>query len=158
MASVPSRTRFTTPDPGRVASVMPMPGSLGPALHATLRIGAALLFTLHGLQKIFGLLGGKQVPLVSLLGLAGTLELVGGVLIVLGALTRPVAAVLALEMLAAIAIAHLPRGLSPLQSGAELPLLYALIFAFLAANGAGPASLDAMWGAASRATRRRRVP
>jgi putative oxidoreductase len=60
------------------------------------------------------------------------LELVGGLLLVLGLFTRPVALVLAGEMVVAYVIAHLPRGMVPLQNGGELALLYALIFVFLA--------------------------
>jgi putative oxidoreductase len=86
----------------------------------------------HGLQKVFGLFGGSVVPLVSRMGVAGVLELVGGLLLVLGLFTRPVALVLAGEMLVAYVIAHLPRGMVPLQNGGELALLYALIFVFLA--------------------------
>jgi putative oxidoreductase len=104
--------------------------------HALLRIGAGLLFLLHGLQK-FGVLAGSGVPLGSRLGLTGVLEL-------LGLWTRPVAFVLVGEMLAAFLIVHFPRGGWPLQNGGELPLLYALVFAFLAAAGAGPASVDAL--------------
>jgi len=117
-------------------------GLTGPA-HALLRIGAGLLFLQHGLQKIFGLLGGSAVPLGSLLGVAGILELVGGVALALGLWTRPVAFVLMGEMLVAFLIAHFPKGGWPIQNGGELPLLYALVFAFLAAAGSGPASLDA---------------
>jgi putative oxidoreductase len=118
-----------------------------PGLHALLRIGAGLLFMEHGLQKLFGLFGGMgpaggSVPLFSQMGLAGVLECGGGLLLVLGLLTRPVAVVLLLEMLYAFATVHLPKGGAPIQNGGELPLLYALIFAFLAGNGAGPASLD----------------
>ena len=110
--------------------------------HALLRIGAGLLFLQHGLQKIFGLLGGPTVPLASLLGVAGILELVGGVLLIVGLWTRPVAFVLMGEMLVAFLIAHLPRGGWPVQNGGELPLLYAVVFVFLATAGAGPASID----------------
>ena len=113
------------------------------AAHALLRIGAGVLFLQHGLQKVFGLLGGTVVPPASLLGVAGILELVGGVLLILGLWTRPVAVVLAIEMLAAFVIAHLPRGGWPIQNGGELPLLYVLVFLFLAAWGPGPLSLDA---------------
>ncbi|MEJ7811357.1 MAG: DoxX family protein [Gemmatimonadaceae bacterium] len=121
--------------------------ALGPATHALLRIGAGVLFLQHGLQKLFGLLGGFGAPggtadLGSQFGVAGILELGGGILIILGVLVRPVAFILVLEMLSALVIAHLPRGGWPVQNGGELPLLYALIFAFLAANGAGPLSLD----------------
>jgi putative oxidoreductase len=111
--------------------------------HALLRVGAGLLFLQHGLQKLFGLLGGTVVPLASLMGVAGILELVGGALLVVGLWTRPVALVLALEMLGAFAIAHLPRGGWPIENGGELPLLYAVVFLLLAAWGPGRASLDA---------------
>jgi len=118
-----------------------------PGLHALLRIGAGLLFMEHGLQKLFGLFGGMgpsggSVPLFSQMGLAGVLECGGGLLLVFGLLTRPVAVVLLLEMLYAFTTAHLPKGGAPIQNGGELALLYALIFAFLAGNGAGPASVD----------------
>jgi putative oxidoreductase len=79
-----------------------------------------------------------------MLGLAAFLELLGGSLLVLGLWTRPVAFVLVGEMLAAFLIAHFPRGGWPIQNGGELPLLYALVFAFLTAAGAGPASVDAL--------------
>ncbi|MGH7461512.1 MAG: DoxX family protein [Longimicrobiales bacterium] len=116
--------------------------------HAILRIGAGLLFLCHGGQKLFGWFGGVPgmeggtVPLVSQLGLAAVLELVGGVLLILGLLTRPVAVILVLEMVAAYVIAHLPRGLLPIMNDGEPAALYGLIFLFLAGNGAGPFSLD----------------
>ena len=121
---------------------------LAGSTHTLLRIGAGLLFLQHGLQKMFGLLGGfmgtpgATAPLMSQIGLAGVLEVVGGILLVLGLLTRPVALVLVIEMIAAFFIAHFPRGGWPIQNGGELPLLFALMFAFLAANGSGPLALD----------------
>ncbi len=126
----------------------PALASLGPATHAVLRIGAGLLFMQHGLQKLLGWFGGMgepgaTVPLVSQMGLAGVLELFGGLLLVLGFLTRPVALLLAGEMLVAYFQAHFPQGGVPLQNKGELPLLYMTVFLFLAGNGAGPASLDA---------------
>lgn len=120
----------------------------GAAAHAVLRIGAGLLFMQHGVQKLFGWLGGfggepgGTAELFSLMGLAGVLEVFGGLLIVLGLLTRPVAVLLVIEMLAAFFMAHAPQGGFPIQNQGELPLLFALIFLFLAANGPGPASLD----------------
>jgi putative oxidoreductase len=130
-----------------VAPARALAARWAPGLHALLRIGAGLLYMEHGLQKLFGLFGGMgpaggSVPLVSLMGLAGVLECGGGLLLVLGLFTRPVAVVLLLEMLYALATVHLPKGGAPIQNGGELPLLYALIWAFLAGNGAGPASLD----------------
>jgi putative oxidoreductase len=78
------------------------------------------------------------------MGVAGVLEVAGGVLLALGLWTRPVAFVLLGQMLVAFLIAHLPRGGWPIQNGGELPLLFALVFAFLAAAGAGPVSVDAL--------------
>ena len=134
-----------------------MSQNLGGAAHLVLRVGAGVLFLQHGLQKFFGTLGGLPdgpVPLVSLLGVAGLLELVGGVLLIAGLLTRPVAVVLAIEMVAAYFIAHVPQGGWPIQNQGELALLYAAIFLFLAGNGAGPVSLDAWVAATSLAERR----
>ena len=120
--------------------------TLASATHALFRIGVALLFMLHGLQKLFGLFGGRQVALGSMMGAAGVIELVGGLLVLLGLWVRPVAVIIALEMVAAFAIAHAPKGGLPLQNGGELALLYALAFVFLVGNGAGPLSLDAaLW-------------
>ena len=123
-----------------------------PITLAILRMGAGLLFMQHGAQKLFGLLGGMDgagatAELISQMGLAGVLEFFGGLLIVLGLLTRPVAAILVIEMIAAYFIAHAPQGGFPIQNGGELALIYALIFLYLAARGAGPASLDSMMAA-----------
>ncbi|HET7469891.1 MAG TPA: DoxX family protein [Gemmatimonadales bacterium] len=128
-----------------LSSARPM--MLGPYTHATLRIGAGLLYMEHGLQKLFGLFGGMgpnggTVQLLSQFGLAGVLETFGGLLIVLGLLTRPVALVLALEMLVAFFQVHFPQGGFPIQNRGELPLLYMLVWLFLVGNGAGPFSMD----------------
>ena len=128
------------------SSPSPMVG-LSPTAHAVLRIGAGLLYMQHGVQKLFGFFGGvgphgESVQLMSQFGLAGVLETFGGLLIVLGLLTRPVAAVLAVEMLVAYFQFHFPQGGMPIENRGELPLLFMLIWIFLASNGAGPASLD----------------
>ena len=125
----------------------PLAGLAGPT-HALLRIGAGLLFMQHGAQKLFGALGGvdgkgMKVELMGQMGLAGVLEFFGGLLIVIGLATRPVAALLCLQMIAAYFIAHFPQGGLPVQNGGELALLYALTWAYFAGNGAGPASVDA---------------
>src|SRR6476646_10157430 len=116
---------------------------LGPYTHAALRIGAGLLFMQHGLQKLFGMFGGvglngASVPLVSQFGLAGILETFGGLLIVLGLLTPPVA----LAMLVAYFQFHCPQGGMPIENRGELPRLFMLVWLFFAGNGAGPFSLD----------------
>ncbi|RPJ80118.1 MAG: DoxX family protein [Acidobacteria bacterium] len=129
----------------------------GPIVHSALRFGAGILFLQHGLQKLFGLLGGmgspgSTAPLASLMGVAGLLEFFGGLLIIFGLATRAVSVVLLVEMVAAYFISHLPQGGWPVQNRGELALLYALVFLFLSANGGGPYSLDellrrrAQWG------------
>jgi putative oxidoreductase len=117
--------------------------------YAILRVGTALLFIEHGLQKVFGWMGGfggpgLPAPLMSRFGFAGYLELVGGVLLIVGFLTRPVAALLLIEMIVAFFLAHYPRGGWPVQNIGEIPLFYACVFAFLAAHGAGTFSVDEM--------------
>jgi putative oxidoreductase len=115
---------------------------------AVMRIGAGLLFMEHGGQKLFGWFGGLGAPgrtaaLASQLGAAGVLECFGGLLIVLGLFTRPVAVILIAEMLFAFFTVHFPRGGSPMQNQGELALLYACVFVALAGLGAGAFSLDA---------------
>jgi putative oxidoreductase len=122
-----------------------MSSDLGRWTHAMLRIAAGILFMQHGLQKLFGFFGGIQgssVPLMSMLGAAGILELAGGLFLIVGLFTRPVAALLIVEMISAYVIAHLPQGGWPIQNQGELALLYASIFVFLAGAGAGPLSVD----------------
>lgn len=126
-----------------------MAGSTGlaGATHAILRILAGALYCMHGMPKLFGWFGGMgeaggSAPLFSLMGLAGVLEVFGGLLILLGLFTRPVAVILALEMITAYFMAHLPRGPVPYLNGGELALLYLSVWIFLAGNGAGPWSLD----------------
>lgn len=125
---------------------------------ALLRIVAGLLFMQHGLQKLFGWLGGfggqpgATAELFSLMGLAGVLETVGGLLILLGLFTRPVAFVLAGEMAVAYFMAHAPNGIWPIQNGGEPAALFAFIFLFFSANGAGPFSIDQMIGGRTTAT------
>lgn len=124
------------------------PERLPGATHAILRIGAGLLFFLHGAPKLFGWFGGVgpnggTAELFSLFGLAGVLEVFGGLLIAAGLLTRPVAILLAIEMLVAYFYAHAPQGPIPYSNGGELALLYMVVWIYLAGNGAGPASVDA---------------
>jgi putative oxidoreductase len=89
---------------------------------------------------------GGTAELFSLMGLAGVLETFGGLLILLGLFTRPVAFVLAGEMAAAYFMAHAPNALWPIQNGGESAALFAFIFLFFSANGSGPFSLDRMIG------------
>jgi putative oxidoreductase len=109
-----------------------------------LRIGAALVFMLHGTMKLFGYpsTGQPRPELVSLIGLAGVLEVFGGLLVLLGLFTRPVAFVLAVEMMIAYGMAHLPQGIYPMLNQGEPAYLFFLIFLYLAVAGGGSWSLD----------------
>jgi putative oxidoreductase len=113
-------------------------------LLSALRIVAAFSFVTHGTIKLFGQPGGRApVAWMSQLGLAGGLEMVGGLLLLVGLFTRPVAFVLAGEMAAAFVQAHLPRGPWPILNGGELATLYCFIWLYISAAGPGPISLDA---------------
>ena len=118
-------------------------------IHDTLRIVAGYCFMLHGLQKLFGVLGGPEdLELVSLLGLAALIEAVGGALIALGLFTRPAAFIASGEMAAAYFIAHAPRDdgmfLFPVTNQGEPAVLFCFVFLYLAAAGPGAWSLDAL--------------
>ena len=108
-----------------------------------LRLVAAFMFLCHGLQKIFGMFGGHKVHIASLIGLAGGLELVGGILLFLGLFTRPVAFVLCGEMAVAYFMGHFPHGALPIQNQGEPPVLYCFIFLLFVMAGGGTPSVDA---------------
>lgn len=115
----------------------------GDATHGILRIVAGLLFMQHGVQKLFGWLEGPgPVELFSLMGLAGVLETFGGLLIVLGLFTRPVAFVLAGQMAVAYLMVHAGQNAFPVLNGGEPAALFCFIYLFLSANGSGAFSID----------------
>jgi putative oxidoreductase len=121
-----------------------------------LRVVAGFLFLQHGGQKLFGWLGGVDgngatVPLMSLFGLAAVLEFFGGIAIVVGLLTRPVAFILSGEMAVAYFMAHQPKGPLPILNHGESAVLYCFIFLFISAHGAGPWGIDAMFGRGRKA-------
>jgi len=108
-----------------------------PVLYSLLRIVAGLLFAQHGAQKLFGALGGNAVPLASLSGLAGLIELVGGLLIAIGLFT-PIAAFIASgEMAAAYFMMHAHQSFWPIMNRGELAVLYCFVFLYIAFRGAG---------------------
>lgn len=115
--------------------------------HSLLRIAAGLMFLCHGGQKLLGWFGGMAAPgeaLPPLMLVAGVIELVGGALIMLGWFTQPVAFIASGEMAFAYFKAHAPNGLMPIQNHGESAALFCFIFLFLAGNGAGAFSIDAM--------------
>lgn len=114
---------------------------------SVLRIVAAFVFMLHGTQKLFAFPTAEPsqpVALMSLFGLAGILELVGGLLLLIGLFTRPVAFILAGEMAVAYFMVHFPQSFWPVLNQGEPAVLYCFIFLYLFAAGAGVWSVDAM--------------
>jgi putative oxidoreductase len=125
-----------------------------PYSQGALRIVTGLLFMQHGLQKFFQFPpGGHQqgtFNLFSLFGVAGTLELFGGLLIALGLLVRPTAFVLAGEMAVAYWMIHFPSGLAmeagyfPVVNGGDLAILFCFVFLHLFVSGPGAWSASAL--------------
>ncbi len=116
-----------------------------------LRVVVGLMLACHGAQKLFGWFGGPggnggSAPLISMFGLAGVLEVVGGLLIAVGLSTRAVAFVLAGEMAVAYLMMHVRGGFFPIVNHGELAVLYCFIFLALWAVGPGAYSLDARRG------------
>jgi putative oxidoreductase len=112
---------------------------------SVLRIITGLLFLEHGTGKYLGFPHLEKVPdPMSMSGVGGMLELVGGALIVLGLFTRPVAFLLSGEMAVAYFYAHAPRSFYPLQNMGEPAILFCFVFLYLFFAGPGPWSLDAM--------------
>src|SRR4029078_1276108 len=84
-------------------------GRFSPQLYALMRMVVGLLSACHGAQKLFGVLGGQQVVLVSQFGLAGIIEFVGGLMIAAGLLTGTAAFIASGEMAYAYFTQHMPR-------------------------------------------------
>ena len=128
---------------------MATPGAFqfwSPHILSVLRIVAALLFLMHGTAKLFHVphqATFDNLQLMSLLGAQGVLEVVGGVLLLIGLFSRPVAFVLSGDMAVAYFIAHWPRGWVPLLNGGDLAVLFCFVFLYLWVAGPGPWSVDA---------------
>jgi putative oxidoreductase len=117
----------------------------GPRILSLTRMVMAFLFMAHGTQKLFGYPSNRpmeSVELISLMGLAGILETFGGLAILLGIFTRPIAFILSGEMAVAYFTAHAGRGFWPLFNGGDLAMFYSFFFLYLAVAGPGPWSLD----------------
>jgi len=117
-----------------------------PRVLSILRIISAFLFMQHGAQKIFGFPAEQRYPfeLFSMSGVAGTLELFGGFLLLIGLFTRPVAFVLSGLMAFAYFIAHAPQNFWPLNNGGELATLFSFVFLYLVFAGGGSWSADCL--------------
>lgn len=113
--------------------------------YSLLRIVVGLLFLWHGSQKLFGFPGGGgDGPPAWIQYSAGPIELVGGLLVMVGLLTPWAAFVCSGQMAVAYWMVHAPRGLFPIQNGGELAALYCFIFLFISAHGSGRWSVDAL--------------
>ncbi len=127
------------------------PGTLGfaatwaPRMLSVLRIVVAALFMAHGIQKLFSFPAAPSFgvpPAFSLLWFAAVLELVGGLLMLFGFATRPVAFILSGEMAFAYFMSHAPRSLYPVANGGDAAILYCFVFLYFAFAGAGRWSVD----------------
>src|SRR5258708_11485868 len=116
----------------------------GPRILTVLRVMAGLLFLEHGTQKILGFppSANPGPALLSLMGIQGLIELVGGVLIVVGLFTRPVAFILCGNMAVAYFMSHAPNSLFPIANPRHAAILYCFVFLYLSVAGGGAWSLD----------------
>jgi putative oxidoreductase len=115
-----------------------------PRVLSIARIVSALIFMEHGTQKLLSFPPSPNPgpALFSLYGLAGSLEIVGGALLVLGLFTRPVAFILSGEMAFAYWMSHAPNSMYPILNRGDAPILYCFFFLYLAFAGGGAWSLD----------------
>jgi putative oxidoreductase len=122
--------------------------AFAPELRSLLRIVAAFVFIQAGTVKLFGwpmaMPGGGTVPLMSQMGLGGSLEVVGGSLLLIGLFTRPVAFILAGEMAVAYFQFHFPQGLWPVVNQGQQAVLFCFTWLYFSSAGAGPWSVDAL--------------
>ena len=115
-----------------------------PQMLSVLRIMTALLFLEHGTQKILNFPPHPSPPeLLSLSGIQGLIELVGGVLLTLGLFTRPVAFILSGDMAVAYFMAHAPESFFPVVNRGDAAVLYCFVFLYFVFAGGGPWSVDA---------------
>ena len=112
-----------------------------PRMLSVLRIMTGLLFLEHGTQKLFAF-PGPGPALTTLVVVQAMLELVGGILILIGLFTRPVAFILAGDMAVAYFMAHAPRGFFPTLNGGQLAILFCFVFLYLFVAGGGVWSVD----------------
>lgn len=122
--------------------------NFSPVLLSVLRIMTGLLVLQHGTAKHLGFPESSMagVDLTSMFGISGVLELVGGVLLVIGLFTRLTAFILSGMMAVAYFMVHAPQGFYPLLNGGELAVLYCFTLLYIAAAGGGPLSVDRAMG------------
>jgi putative oxidoreductase len=126
-------------------AIAELTGVWAPRMLSVLRIMTGLQFLDHGTQKLFSFptRTGPAPELLSLIGVQGCIEFIGGVLIILGLFTRPVAFILAGNMAVAYFMAHAPRSFFPALNGGDAAILFCFVFLYLAVAGGGVWSVDA---------------
>ena len=123
-----------------------IPERYAPQVYAVFRIVVGFLFLFHGAQKVLGLfggMGGGTAPMMSMPWFAGVIELVGGILVMIGLFTQVAAFICSGEMAAAYFMVHQPQGTWPIQNQGELAAPYCYAFLYIAARGGGLWSADA---------------
>jgi putative oxidoreductase len=119
-------------------------GRFSAQLYALLRIVAGLMYMMHGAQKLFGAFGQEAVPVGTLIGAAGVIEFVCGALVLIGLFGSIAAFIASGEMAVAYFLAHATKSFWPIVNQGELAVLYCFVFLYVAANGSGLWSLDAL--------------
>lgn len=123
-----------------------------PRLYSLIRIGAGYMLMLHGSAKLLGVPHAEMfdnLQIMSLMGVAGLIELIGGALILIGLFTRPAAFIASGFGAAAYLVGHVaPKGLFflPMFNGGESAILFSFVFLMLVLTGPGPWSIDALLG------------
>lgn len=123
------------------------PDRFTPATLAALRVVTGALFLSHGLVKLAGFPEGAQpgiAPLASLFGVGAVIEVLTGLLVILGLFARPASFIASGQMAVAYWIFHAPGGFHPLLNGGEAAILFSFIFLLISAAGPGAFSLDAI--------------
>jgi putative oxidoreductase len=117
-----------------------------PRLLSVIRILVGLLFLQHGLSKYFGFPGPSPATFqtMSLLGLAGLIEIVAGALVAVGLFTRVAAFIASGEMAVAYFMSHAPQNFFPIVNRGEAAIFFCFVFLYLALEGPGPWSVDAL--------------
>lgn len=133
----------------RTTTLTPFRARWAPHALGALRIISGYLFIAHGTTKLFQapyIEMFANVPLLSIYGAAGILEVVGGAMLILGFFTRPTAFVLSGLMAFAYFIGHAPQGnvLLPILNGGELAALYSFLFLFISVSGPGSFAIDGL--------------
>ena len=120
----------------------PVLGRFTEPAYAFLRIVAGLMFAMHGAQKLLGMFGGHQMPMMTQPWFAGVIEVIAGIMIAVGLFTSIAAFIASGEMAFAYFIAHAPKSWNPLANGGELAVLYCFLFLYIATRGGGRWSVE----------------